>query len=69
MTGWKYGRFYGIIYVSSDDANLRYEEVKKELEDEFRQNKIPISDFVNQFAEKYSVDLPDDIFFNIGDLF
>jgi len=30
---------YGIIYVEKENAVLKYEEVKKELEIEYHQNK------------------------------
>ena len=61
---FSYGIFYGIIYVEKEDAVEKFETVKNELELEYRQHKDPTSTFINEFAEKYGVCLPNDIFFD-----
>jgi len=61
---FSYGIFYGIIYVEKEDAVEKYEEVRSELEQEYRQHKDPTSTFINEFAEKNSVCMPNDIFFD-----
>ena len=40
---FSYGIMYGIIYAEEENAALKYEEVKKELELEYRQRKEPSS--------------------------
>ena len=66
---FSYGIMYGIIYAEEENAALKYEEVKKELELEYRQRKEPSSEFINEFAEKHKVCLPNDIFFDASSLF
>ena len=61
---FSYGIFYGIIYVEKENAAEKYEAVKGELELEYRQHKEPTSTFINEFAEKNKVSLPNDIFFD-----
>ena len=45
-------------------AHEKHKEIKKELEMEYCKNKQPTSDFINDFAAKYDVQLPNDIFFD-----
>jgi len=66
---FSYGIMYGIIYVEKENAVLKYEEVKKELEIEYNQHKEPTKTFINEFAEKHKVCLPNDIFFDASSLF
>ena len=61
---FSYGKFYGIIYVEEENSAEKYETVKNELERESRKRKNPTAAFINEFAEKYSVSLPNDIFFD-----
>ena len=61
---FSYGEFYGIIYVEKENAVEKYETVKNELGLEYRQHKDPTTTFINEFAEKNSVCLPGDIFFD-----
>ena len=61
---FSYGIFYGIIYVEEENAAEKYETVKNELELEYRKRKNPTTAFINEFAEKYGVSLPNDIFFD-----
>ena len=61
---FSYGIFYGIIYVEKENAVEKYETVKNELKLEYSQHKDPTTTFINEFAAKYRVRLPDDIFFN-----
>ena len=59
-----YDIFYGIIYVEAAMAHEKRNEIKKELEKEYRENKQPTSDFINNFAAKHDVQLPNDILFD-----
>jgi len=59
-----FGIFYGIIYVEKENEYSLRQEIKKTLVEEYSGKKEPTGDFINAFAEKYSVCLPDDIFFN-----
>ena len=44
--------------------------MKKNLEEEYKKNKeVPSSDFVNYFGNKYHLDMPTDLFFNLDDFF
>ena len=61
---FSYGVFYGIIYVERENAVEKYEIVKNELEQEYRQHKDPTATFINEFGEKNKVSLPNDVFFD-----
>jgi len=63
---FSYNKFYGIIYVDATSAYEKRNEIKKVLEAEYRKNKKPTSAFINDFAKKYEVCLPGDIFFNFN---
>ena len=60
---FSYDFFYGIIYTEATFAYEKRNEIKEVLETEYRKNKKPTSDFINNFAKKYDVQLPNDIFF------
>ena len=60
-----YGKMYGIIYVEADKADSKREEVKNELIQEYQKHKEPTGEFINAFCEKYKLDLPSDIFFDM----
>jgi len=55
---FSYGILYGIIYVDKENAVLKYEEVKKELELEYHQHEEPTNVFINEFCKKHKVCLP-----------
>lgn len=59
-----YGIMYGIIYVEPENANAKREEVKKELAQECDKHKEPTDEFIDAFAEKHKLTLPNDIFFD-----
>jgi len=61
---FSYGKFYGIIYVEKENAVEKFETVKNELELAYRKHKEPTSTFINEFAEKHKVSMPNDIFFD-----
>lgn len=48
-----------------------FDKIKNELETEYQKNKEPTDEFIDTFAEKYNLCLPNDIFcdFDIEDLF
>lgn len=64
-----YGRMYGIVYVEKENADIKREEIKKELEQEYQRCKEPTGEFINDFAEKYKLCLPNDASFDADDLF
>jgi len=66
---FSYGYMYGIIYVEAENADLKREEVKDELAQEYQRHKKPTSEFVDAFAKKHKVCFPNDILFDISDLF
>ena len=61
---FSYDIFYGIIYSDAASAHKKRSEIKKALEAEYNKNKKPTNDFINAFAKKYDVHLPNDIFFD-----
>ena len=64
-----FGKMYGIVYADKEDAALKREAIKKELEQEYQKHKEPTGEFINIFAEKYKLCLPNDLFFDMDDLF
>lgn len=60
---------YGIIYSNAEDAYAKLEEIKKVSEKEYKENKEPTDEFVETFAEKYQLELPQDIIFDTSALF
>lgn len=55
---------HGVVYTDKIHAHAKREEMKRELEDEYKKHKEPTSDFINAFCEKHEVALPADIFFD-----
>lgn len=66
---FSYGILYGIIYVDSKKAYSKREEIKDELEQEYRKHKEPTREFVNTFCKKHKVCMPNDILFDASSLF
>ena len=64
-----YGRMYGIIYAEAEEAEARREEIKKVLANEYKKHKEPTGEFINEFAEKYKLCLPNDVLFDTSDFF
>lgn len=64
-----YGKMYGIIYVDADNAEAKRAEVKQELAEAYDKHKEPTGAFINEFCKKHQVSLPNDLFFNMPDLF
>lgn len=64
-----FGSMYGIIYAKVEEADSKREEVKAELVREYKKNKEPTSEFINEFAEKYKMCLPNDILFDSAGLY
>ena len=65
-----YGKMVGIVYANADEAESLRQQMKKDLEEEYKKSKeVPSSDFVNYFGNKYRLDLPTDLFFDMGDFF
>lgn len=66
---FSFGIFYGIIYVDAEKADSKREEIKIELLNEYLNNKEPSRKFINSFAKKHKVRMPNDIFFDASSLF
>jgi len=66
---FSYDIFYGIIYVDSEKAYSKREEIKIELAQEYQIHKEPTSEFINSFCEKHKVCMPNDILFDSSALF
>ena len=64
-----YDILYGIIYADAKDAYIKFEEVKKELSQEYDKSKKASGKFINSFAEKHNLCLPNDIFFDSSSMF
>lgn len=67
-----FGSLYGIVYADNEEAAYTlFDKIKNELETEYQKSKEPTDEFIDTFAEKYNLCLPNDIFcdFDIEDLF
>ena len=64
-----YGRMYGIIYAEAAKAEAKREEVKIVLEKEYQKHEEPTGEFINEFASKYKLCMPNDILFDASGLF
>lgn len=59
-----YGKMYGIIYVSKEDAKAKREEIKKVLEAEYQVNRKPTDQFMKKFIAEFNLCLPGDVLFS-----
>lgn len=66
---FSFGIMYGIVYAEKENAYEKREQMKSDLEKEYRRNKEPSSEFINNFAKKYDVCLPSDTLFDEDALF
>lgn len=64
-----YGRMHGIIYSNAEEAYDKFEEIKGVLEEAYKENREPSGEFIEAFAQKYQLELPQDIFFDASKLF
>lgn len=64
-----YGIMHGIIYHDGNGLEEKVEEIMKLLADDYDKNGEPSDDFINNFVEKYELQLPMDIFFDTTSLF
>ena len=49
---------YGIVYGDGEEETYaKRDEMKKELEAEYRRHNKPSKKFINSFGEKYNVDI------------
>lgn len=63
-----YGIMYGIVYSDKESAYEKFEQIKEDLEKAYKEHKEPTDEFINEFAEKYDLRLPDDILFDTSSL-
>ena len=63
-----YGIMYGIVYVHKDKAEALKEEIKAVIYEDYLKNgydpDMPSDEFMKEFADKYKIDIPSDIFFD-----
>lgn len=59
----------GIVYVNEADAYLRREEIKRVLAEDYQKNKKPSNEFIVEFADKYKLEIPFDLYFDDSALF
>ena len=64
-----YGRMYGIVYAEKEEAYSLRDKIEDELEREYQKHSEPTGEFINMFAEKYTLSLPADIFFDTSKFF
>ena len=55
----------GIVYVNEADAYLRREEIKRVRPRTIRRIKKPSNEFIVEFADKYKLEIPFDLYFDI----
>lgn len=61
---FSYDIFYGIVYAEKENVYKIRDEMKRELQAEYEKNKNVTDEFIRNFARKYNVCMPGDIFFN-----
>lgn len=59
----------GLVYVSSEEAKSKREEIKKALEEQWKKEGKATSKFINEFHDKYHLCLSNDLFFDSDRLF
>ena len=63
-----YGVMYGIVYVHKDKAVELREEIKEFIYNDYIKNgyseDMPTDEFMNEFIERYNIQIPSDIFFD-----
>ena len=61
---FSFGIMYGIVYAPEEEAVEKRDQMKADLEQEYLRNKEPSREFINSFAKKYDVQLPNDVLFD-----
>ncbi len=61
---FSFGIMYGIVYAEKENAYEKREQMKLDLEREYRKNHEPSNEFIDSFTEKYDVCLPGDVLFD-----
>lgn len=61
---FSYGKMYGIVYAEKENAYEKREQMKADLEKEYRKSKEPSNEFIDGFVKKYDVCLPSDVLFD-----
>lgn len=62
---FSFGIMHGIIYTDNENANELYENIKKDIYEEYMKNNEPTDEFMEEFDKKYHVCLPSDIYFDM----
>lgn len=61
---FSFGVMYGIVYAEKKNAYEKREQMKADLEKEYRKNKEPSNEFIDSFVKKYDVCSPSDVLFD-----
>ncbi len=61
---FSFGIMYGIVYAKKEEAYEKREQMKADLEQEYRKHKELSDEFIDSFAEKYEVCLTNDVLFD-----
>ena len=63
-----YGVMYGIVFVHKDNAIKLREEIKDLIYKDYIKNgyreDMPNDEFIQEFAKKYNIQIPNDMFFD-----
>lgn len=61
-----YGKMYGIVYTDEKHGYDLQKEIMAAIEEEYkkRNSKEPSGKFINEFGEKYHIEIPMDTFFD-----
>ena len=61
---FSYDIFFGIVYAEKEKVYEVRDKMKCELQAEYEKNKKVTDKFIDEFSEKYGVNMPGDILFN-----
>ena len=61
---FSFGIMYGTVYAKEEDVYEKREQMKTDLEQEYRKNNEPSKEFINSFVKQYNVCLPNDVLFD-----
>lgn len=56
---FSFGIMFGVVYADKESAYEKREQMKADLEQEYKKNKEPSDEFMDSFGKKYEVHLPE----------
>lgn len=55
---FNYGIMHGVSYATKENARSQREQMKKDIEEEYRKHRMdPSDEFINDFCTRYKVDI------------